>query len=145
MTHVISRAASLMIGRLLPATVLAASAALASTPLAAAEWDIGKYDQCMNWARGQFMIDDSQGALDVYETRVVECCRRSGGVVGPPSEGNAGCGAPPAVAASTPTAPPAEAANPDVTAQPASPSTNSGPKTPPSKSPFTPAPIAPVG
>lgn len=149
-------AASLALRRVLPAALLAATATLAGSAggnpaIACAEsreLDAAQYDNCLDGLAHSLM------AGDITDGQFVElhqqCCRIAGGDWTPHGSGGGlgTCGAPPAVAASTPVAPPSENANPDVPAGPPpptkpSPSPTPTPKTP--KTSLTLAPIAPVG
>jgi hypothetical protein len=107
------------------AAMLAAPVA-ADPPVAVAEpreWDVGEYDRCM--ANESEMVGDIPGYPTGSET-IRWCCEKTGGVYDPNTGTLGTCGAPPAVAADTPTSKPPV-----------------GPPAP--KIPPTPAPFAPVG
>lgn len=137
------RAAPLPLRRILPAAIIAVAATLASTALvdpatANAELDVGYYDQCLADVNQRFREGDIP--VEFAENEYRFCCYAAGGRW-EPGEFFGDCAAPPAIAASTPSAPPSEAA-PDVPAGP--PPTKPGPKPSTPKTSLTLAPLTPV-
>lgn len=142
--------ASLTLRRAGSAVLIAAAATFVGSavgepaPASAREFDVGQYDRCLNnLAQGLMAGDITDGQ---YVELHQQCCRVADGDWTPHGGGGGKgtCGAPPAIAASTPVAPPSEAANPDVPAGPP-PSTKPEPKPTTPKTTFTLAPVAPVG
>lgn len=87
------------------------------------EWDIGAYDRCM---KNEMEMVDIVPDYPAYQAHQY-CCDLSGGVWDPTGPGWGTCGAPPAVAADTPSTAPQEAVDPDV-AGGTPPPTKPGPK-----------------
>lgn len=114
---------------------------VAGPAIAAAEWNSGQFESCTNNVDVSFMAGDITSAqhIDLYQ----QCCRLSGGQWTPRGPGGLGvCGAPPAIAASTPAAPP-QANAPEVPeGMPPPPTPTPTPKAP--KTTFAPLPVAPV-
>lgn len=120
-------------------SVAAAALAISGPPpiavAAPGEWDVGQFDSCIDRVDISYMAGDITDAQhnDLYQ----QCCRISGGQWTPHGGGLGTCGAPPALAPSTPTQPSVNA--PDV---PAGPGPSSPTKSKPTI-PLVPLPNAP--
>jgi hypothetical protein len=94
--------AHLLLQRLIPAVLLAATATIGGSAIGEpataravpGEWDIGAYDECMQTADQLFAEGKLKG--NQYEELMIHCCIGSGGVWQAAPGGGGKCVAPPA-------------------------------------------------